>query len=370
MTKDIYDGKKRTQIDYKINLYSIKCIKIMFVSVILMWILNYVHIFIVDMTLVTKGLLISCLLLFFTIAVAYRVDLHQKWVKYFLITGVVLTLTVLGITLTYHTLLLSVMPLLIATQYANKRTTLYAYILTIISTFVIVIGGYEWGLCDANMLLLTTERTADFVKHIDNGVYVGQINPNPAYTLVMYYAIPRSILLTIALPVIQSISENILSYQKYAVDMKQLSEKDEMTGLYNRNKYLSMVEEHYTKVNNVAVVFMDINNLKQTNDNLGHDRGDKLITNVSRCIMALTDVHINAYRIGGDEFVAIIENPKEDEVQEFISRFEEIIQMKSKAKSIELSVAIGYACGKGADIEKIIKQADESMYVNKKKEKL
>ena len=369
MTKDNFEENKRTEIDYRINLYTIRCLKIMLISVVIMWLLNYFHIFIVNMKLVSQGFGVSCGILLVVLFIASKTDLHHVWVKYFLITSTILGITVLGITLTYHTLLLSIIPLLLATQYADKWTTIYTYVLTLISTFLIVICGYFWGLCDANMLLLTTEPASSYVKLFDNGVYLGETNSNPWYTLIMYFVVPRCALLSLTLPVIQSISRNILNYEKYAVDMKKLSERDEMTGVYNRNKYLSMIENEYPKVEDVAVLFCDVNNLKEVNDNEGHDKGDILITNVAQIILSLTDSNKKAYRIGGDEFVLIVENPKEGELERLLEKWHELIELKSKATSLDLSAAIGYASGKGKDIEEIVQRADEKMYDNKSKQK-
>ena len=369
MTKDNFDENKRTEIDYRINLYTIRCLKIMLISIVIRWLLNYFHIFIVNMKLVSQGFGVSCGILLVVLFIASKINLHHVWVKYFLITGTILGITVLGITLTYHTLLLSIIPLLLATQYADKWTTIYTYVLTLISTFLIVICGYFWGLCDANMLLLTTEPASSYVKLFDNGVYLGETNSNPWYTLIMYFVVPRCALLSLTLPVIQSISRNILNYEKYAVDMKKLSERDEMTGVYNRNKYLSMIENEYPKVENVAVLFCDVNNLKEVNDNEGHDKGDILITNVAQLILSLTDSNKKAYRIGGDEFVLIVENPKEGELERLLEKWHELIELKSKAASLDLSAAIGYASGKGKDIEEIVQRADEKMYDDKSKQK-
>ena len=369
MTKDNFDENKRTEIDYRINLYTIRCLKIMLISIVIMWLLNYFHIFIVNMKLVSQGFGVSCGILLVVLFIASKINLHHVWVKYFLITSTILGITVLGITLTYHTLLLSIIPLLLATQYADNWTTIYTYVLTLISTFLIVICGYFWGLCDANMLLLTTEPASSYVKLFDNGVYLGETNSNPWYTLIMYFVVPRCALLSLTLPVIQSISRNILNYEKYAVDMKKLSERDEMTGVYNRNKYLSMIENEYPKVEDVAVLFCDVNNLKEVNDNEGHDKGDILITNVAQIILSLTDSNKKAYRIGGDEFVLIVENPKEGELERLLEKWHELIELKSKATSLDLSAAIGYASGKGKDIEEIVQRADEKMYDNKSKQK-
>ena len=86
---------------------------------------------------------------------------------------------------------------------------------------------------------------------------------------------------------------------------------DSATRLYNKNKYEDMLANYYTMVERVAVVLWDINNLKEINDRMGHGMGDKLIETMSGAIYVQTDKRKKAYRIGGDEFVMLIENPED-----------------------------------------------------------
>lgn len=91
----------------------------------------------------------------------------------------------------------------------------------------------------------------------------------------------------------------------------RLSYKDVITEAGNKNAYQEEINRmekgiHYGNVNFAVVVF-DINNLKWVNDNLGHSYGDKLIKDGFRAI-ASNYKKRNIFRIGGDEFVAIIEN--------------------------------------------------------------
>ena len=79
------------------------------------------------------------------------------------------------------------------------------------------------------------------------------------------------------------------------------SEHDGLTGLYNKGKYLSMKENDFKRLNSVAVFYFDVNNLKTVNDTLGHEAGDRLITQASRSIQAIEDENIYAFRMGGDE---------------------------------------------------------------------
>lgn len=364
------DDNSRAETDYRINKYTIKCLRIMLFAITVLWVMNILNVFIVNMKLMSTAFFIVAGTLIFTLVCGRIVNLRKKWVKYILITLTIFSIVVLGITLTYHTLLLSVIPLLIATQYTDKRVLVYTFVLTLISNFLIVFGGYYWGLCDANMLFLTTNPTSYYMDMWGNNLTFENVNTNPWYTLSMYFVLPRCILHTLMLPVIQSISKNIMQTEQQAVSMKRLSEIDEMTGLYNRNKYLNMVENEYIHNDKVGVIFWDVNNLKQINDTMGHEKGDALITTVGRMILTLTDTNKKGYRIGGDEFVIVIENPQEGEIGSLLNKWEKLIKLQSQAVETNLSVAVGYAFGEGKEVDKIIKAADEMMYRKKKEQKM
>lgn len=367
--KNAYQEYNQSEIDYRVNKYTLRCLTITVIGMILVWIANVLNIFIVNMELLSRGIFLGASVTLITVGIGKHVDLHKSWVKYFLVFGTMVAVTIVGITLTYHTVLFSVFPLLLATQYMDKKMIVYTYLLSVASIFAIVLGGYFWGLCDANMLILTTERT-DFYRNQAAGTIQFEAgNTNPWYTLTMYYVIPRCALLLTLLPVIQSISSNVMGYAAYAGSMKRLSERDEMTGLYNKNKFLHMIKGSYPKEQSVGVIFWDVNNLKETNDNLGHDQGDLIITTVAHIIMKLTDINKKAYRIGGDEFVMVVENPGENEIEEMLERWEEELERKASHLQKEISVAIGYAVGDGKDIEDIVKEADQNMYQRKREQK-
>lgn len=187
MANNHYD-EKRTEIDFEINKYTLKCLRTMLFVILLVWMLNILHIFIVNMELMSKGFMVATGILIFTQIFGKLVDLRKEWVKYLLIVLTIATITVLGVTLTYHTLLLSVFPILIATQYTDKKVLTCTFLLIIVSTYIIVMGGYFWGLCDANMLLLTTEPTRFYQDVVGKSISIESINTNPWYTLPLYFA--------------------------------------------------------------------------------------------------------------------------------------------------------------------------------------
>ncbi|HBG4479227.1 TPA: bifunctional diguanylate cyclase/phosphodiesterase [Clostridioides difficile] len=148
--------------------------------------------------------------------------------------------------------------------------------------------------------------------------------------------------------------ENKLNYMSYY---------DFLTGAYNRNKYIKYIDNFQKgKVKSIGVVFVDINGLKDINDNFGHANGDSAI--VSACVIIKKYFHsYNVYRIGGDEFVVLCED---------ISKqlFEELVSWLSEEFKDEMiySVAVGSIWSDdNIDIHKLIKVADERMYQDKKR---
>ena len=159
---------------------------------------------------------------------------------------------------------------------------------------------------------------------------------------------------------------------------RQMSEEDELTGLRNRRSfdfYLKEIEESSQNYENIALLFLDINGLKQVNDNLGHEMGDQMIRDMAGCIGRTFKTRGNCYRVGGDEFCAVILNPGDDMpkildgLTEELNHFNEISE-----KAYKLSAAWGYsllfeADGSCKQMSEWKTQADENMYKQKKKMK-
>lgn len=143
--------------------------------------------------------------------------------------------------------------------------------------------------------------------------------------------------------------------------LQYMSYRDMLTTLYNRNKYIQVLESVQSKtVTRTGVAYIDINGLKQTNDCYGHEAGDKLIVNTGRSIIDVLPE--NAYRVGGDEFVLICFDMEEE-------IFRQKLQMicKSIAEK-KVSVSVGIIWKESSDsLENMLKEADDLMYVEKKK---
>ncbi len=357
------------ELDATANEFSLKCLRFTTMAFALVWLLNMVGVFIVDRKLMTIVFLISSAVMLAPTLICRCVGTNKPWVKYMILFLSVLAITIIGCALSFHSVLLYALPLIYAAQYSKRRMIFYAYALTAVGISVGVMSSYYFGITDANMLLLTN-NTTDYYVDLQNGILKDMhINMSPWSTLPRYFIMPRCIILLVFIPVIINISQNIANTAVRAAHLKEESEIDKMTQFYNNGKYKQMVEGYYPEVESVAVIFWDIDNLKYINDTYGHLYGDFLISSVADIIRANADETHKAYRVGGDEFVMILENPKTGEAEENVRLCKKMIAARNDGSNFPVSASVGMAEGSGADIAAVIHRADAVMYQNKKASK-
>ena len=149
-------------------------------------------------------------------------------------------------------------------------------------------------------------------------------------------------------------------------ELRYVAEKDSLTGLPNRFSYNEFLSKKIEQNEFVCVFMFDINNLKEVNDTYGHAAGDELIKKASQCIINSFNITDNCYRIGGDEFVAIIKNIEQDDIKDILDNFEK------NQKEWDVSIAIGYSYTDEimeVGYEELVRAADEMMYEDKKYKK-
>ncbi len=145
---------------------------------------------------------------------------------------------------------------------------------------------------------------------------------------------------------------------------------DQLTKLKNRNAFETDIEniEARGKEKDLAIIVIDIDNLKMVNDTKGHDMGDKYIIATADCLSENAEENMVVYRIGGDEFIVIVRRANEKQVLNYIEKCKEYVFDLYEGADKELSFSCGYAMQpKGrADIYYTYKEADEDMYKNKR----
>lgn len=164
---------------------------------------------------------------------------------------------------------------------------------------------------------------------------------------------------------------------KDAKRYEQLALHDELTGLYSRVFYSQYVEKHKLRKDKCYVIMFDINNLKQCNDTRGHAYGDMLLCDGAHLIEQAFLPDGRCVRLGGDEFCVLLRYSNEDEIKNYLSEFEQLINSFNKKHPDRFSVQIayGYSCydeDTDSDLNDTLSRADKKMYDmkrNMKKEK-
>ncbi len=156
------------------------------------------------------------------------------------------------------------------------------------------------------------------------------------------------------------------SYQKLAYT-------DQMTGMNNRTCFNIDFSELSKNPEDVAIIDFDLNNLKYTNDTFGHSAGDLYIKNCATIIDEIFDGIGKCYRVGGDEFVVLIEKASAVDIPHYMAMLEANVDACNREnRKLRMQIAYGYAifmADTDKNLEDTYNRADKIMYANKKDKK-
>ena len=160
----------------------------------------------------------------------------------------------------------------------------------------------------------------------------------------------------------------------YISRMKSQAFSDSMTGVGNRTAFAERTEDLNKKIENgiadFAIAIFDINSLKHINDEHGHEAGDRIIMDAAVALKEVFGVE-NVYRIGGDEFIVIIDNATMDEMESLFERLDrnlDDVNRRPARDKVKLYISKGaeiYRMGIDTHFNDVFKRADEAMYHDK-----
>lgn len=159
--------------------------------------------------------------------------------------------------------------------------------------------------------------------------------------------------------------------------VKKLAFTDQLTGLPNRRWFYQHLSEVIQKAKkeeqSLALLAIDFDNFKDINDLLGHQTGDIYLQKVSKKLTNTIDGKGKIVRLGGDEFIIVLENITKKETVELAERIlrivNEPIEIAGHEMLVTLSIGISIHRKCTVDVETILKQADLAMYLAKEKGK-
>ena len=152
--------------------------------------------------------------------------------------------------------------------------------------------------------------------------------------------------------------------------MKKMAYTDVLTGLSNRAAYHEKEEALRKSEKNCTIVLLDTNWLKKVNDEYGHAEGDKHIMAAANVIHdSFSELGV-CYRIGGDEFAAVLDTDDTQIIEQALDKLEraEEANMQAEPPPVPLQIAYGYALyfPKNMPLEIAENMADQRMYAMKR----
>jgi diguanylate cyclase (GGDEF)-like protein/PAS domain S-box-containing protein len=162
--------------------------------------------------------------------------------------------------------------------------------------------------------------------------------------------------------------------ERHVAELEQRALNDEATGLYNRRGFFAVADQQLAvarrKRRSALLFSLDLDGLKEVNERVGHDAGDRLIGTAARVLRAtFREIDVMA-RLGGDEFVVLAPEAGIEDVESILHRLHDEAHRLSKGQpsAVEWSVGIAaYEPSRPEPLEDLIKRADQLMTENKRR---
>jgi len=161
--------------------------------------------------------------------------------------------------------------------------------------------------------------------------------------------------------------------------IKNLSIKDELTGLNNRRGFFALAEQGLKAAQRngteVTLIYGDLDNLKEINDTFGHQEGDQVLISIANILKESFRESDIIGRMGGDEFAILAMNCNVVSAEKLNARFEKVLNdynfQRNRPYLLSMSLGIaGFDPKNSCSIEILLTQADKVMYENKQKRKI
>lgn len=154
--------------------------------------------------------------------------------------------------------------------------------------------------------------------------------------------------------------------------LRFLALHDDLTGLANRASFVDQIEQALARSQRreryrVALLFLDLDDFKEVNDELGHAMGDKLLIAVAHRLRSSLRSIDSVGRLGGDEFVVLLEGLEdlaqaETAANRVLDCFRQPYQTEGHQIQINASIGLAFALGPDADADGYMRAADRAMY--------
>ncbi|MFA6755805.1 MAG: GGDEF domain-containing protein [Bacilli bacterium] len=270
----------------------------------------------------------------------------------------------------------TILLLIILILFRRERKNAYIWVLVspliIFSILMITTPFNNWiiGFSANNSFL---RGPLGYLPHIISGIYFATL-------LVLSFMFStkhdKLELLTICLvsgfAIIATIIESLLDF-KFLIDSAlsvscliyylyffvRQSKTDELTGLHNRQSFFENIDQ--LRHENLVLIMVDLNGLKEINDNGGHAKGDTALITLAICLKKACTRNFEAYRVGGDEFVVVGVKQSGDDAARYIALAKQLLSKTPFMASFGFSFYQD-----GASFDECLMKSDTEMYIDKK----
>ncbi len=166
-----------------------------------------------------------------------------------------------------------------------------------------------------------------------------------------------------------AICKDITEQKRLEQELKEMSVKDALTGLYNQRSFFERLENEVERARRqkrpLSLLLFDIDKFKHYNDSRGHLEGDKVLRGAGGAVLECTREHVDiGFRYGGDEFTVILPEAEEPQAYAIAERIRETFE---KNRFDDLTLSVGCVTFKeGYTVRSFIEKADALMYEAKR----
>ncbi len=170
-----------------------------------------------------------------------------------------------------------------------------------------------------------------------------------------------------------------ITNQRYRLELQAAAQRDDLTDLPNRSGFYQEVETaiaHFKETRTpFTLLYIDLDNFKQINDQYGHGAGDQVLQAFARRLQASVRRQDFVCRLGGDEFAVLLRDSIDTRIAQLVlDRLEKhmlkaVSLRNGKSIAIEASIGMAFYPHDAASLEEILHAADERMYDSKRKNK-
>lgn len=167
--------------------------------------------------------------------------------------------------------------------------------------------------------------------------------------------------------------QSLAKVENLTAEVYKLAALDQLTGLYNRRSGEQRLAEEMSRAvrhnRPLTLLLIDLDNLKQINDRLGHAAGDLLLKQFAERLQRAIRGSDLAVRLGGDEFLVLLPECRADEVRHVLGRLEGL-RVRYENEVIECRFSSGWTDFRpGETAPELLKRADAALYDNKRSSK-